>query len=126
LRQRDPWRAPFRALGHAFLECLWPADCLLCGGWLPWRQRGGVCDDCWGALTWAPGVRRFGRGPLLAVAWAGDYGGGLRRLVHALKFEKFDPLGAVLGASGSRDAARWRRTASGAIPSPTSSSPSPH
>jgi ComF family protein len=120
LRQRDPWRAPFRALAHAFLESLWPADCLLCGGWLPWRQRGGVCDDCWGALPWAPGVRRLGRGPLLAVAWGGDYGGGLRRLVHVLKFEKFDPLGAVLGgvAAARMRAPLAQAIASGAIPAP--------
>jgi ComF family protein len=103
-----------------FLEILWPADCLLCGGWLAWRQRGGVCDDCWGTLPWAPGMRQFGRGPLVAVAWAGDYGGGLRRLVQTLKFEKFDPLGAVLGGfAAAQVRPRLRQAiASGAIPAP--------
>jgi ComF family protein len=111
---------PVRAVAHAILECLWPADCLLCGGWLPWRQRGGACPDCWDALPRAPGVRRFHRGPLLAVAWAGDYGGGLRRLVHALKFEKFDPLGAPLGAHAATQVRPLLAAAiaRGAIPAP--------
>jgi ComF family protein len=65
-------------------------------------------------------VRRFHRGPLLAVAWAGDYGGGLRRLVHALKFEKFDPLGAVLGGFAAAQVRPLleRSIACGALPAP--------
>jgi len=101
LRQHDPWRAPLGALARFLLESLWPADCLLCGGWLRWRQHGGVCDACWGALPWTPRARPLRHGPLAAVVWAGDYGGALRRLVRALKFEGFDPLGVPLGRAAA-------------------------
>lgn len=84
----------------------------MCGRWLPWRQRGGVCDPCWIALPWSPGTRRFRRGPLCAVVWAGDYGGALRGLIHALKFARFDSLGGPLGDAA---AARVRPALEGAI-----------
>jgi predicted amidophosphoribosyltransferase len=84
------------------LEGLLPADCLLCSGWLPWRQAGGVCPGCWDRLAWAPGRKRPPRGPLAAVAWAADFGGDMRRLIHILKFERFDPLGFPLGRAAAR------------------------
>ena len=99
------------------LEGLLPADCLLCAGWLPWRQEGGVCTACWERLAWAPGVLRPRRSNLDALAWAGDYGGEIRRLVHLLKFERFDPIGAPLGAAASR-AALLRLAAAGVPAAP--------
>jgi ComF family protein len=90
-----------RAVAHRLLEGAFPADCHLCGGWLPWRQRGGACPSCWDTLPWSPGVRLPGRGALAALLWAGEYGGGLRRLIHVLKFEGFDACGPPLGAAAA-------------------------
>jgi ComF family protein len=94
--------AAARRVAEFVLEGLLPADCLLCAGWLPWRQEGGVCPGCWERLHWAPGSRRPRRGPLAAVAWAADYGGDIRHLVHLLKFERFDPVGIPLGRAAAR------------------------
>jgi ComF family protein len=94
--------AAARKVAAFVLESLLPADCLLCAGWLPWRQEGGVCPDCWERLAWSPGSRRPRRGPLAAVAWAADHGGDLRHLVHLLKFERFDPIGIPLGRAAAR------------------------
>ncbi len=85
-----------RRLLEALLASLLPADCDLCRQPLPWRQKGGVCPPCWRALPWAPGLR-LAEGPLRAVVWSADYDGGIRRLVHALKFEGIDFLGRRLG-----------------------------
>src|SRR5882672_7906747 len=73
-------------LAEAMLALAVPADCMLCGQPLPWRQRAGVCLPCWAALPWAPGVKLRG-GALRVILWAADYEGPFRRLVHALKFE---------------------------------------
>ena len=94
--------AAARRVAAFVLESLLPADCLLCAGWLPWRQEGGVCPGCWERLDWSPGSRRPRRGPLAAIAWAADYGGDLRHLVHLLKFERFDPIGIPLGRAAAR------------------------
>jgi ComF family protein len=108
-----------RRAAALILEGLLPADCLLCAGWLPWRQEGGVCPECWARLHWAPGVRRPRRSSLDAVAWAADYGGDIRRLVHLLKFERFDPIGAPLGGAAARAAlARGSRSLTPVGPPP--------
>lgn len=109
--------AAARRIAALVLEGLLPADCLLCAGWLPWRQEGGLCPGCWARLDWAPGWRRPRRGPLYAVAWAADYGGDIRRLVHLLKFERFDPVGIPLGRAAAR-AAVTRGTARAALVPP--------
>ena len=88
-----------RAVGRltgALLASLFPADCLLCGRILPWRQEGGVCLPCWQDLPWAPGFRPAS-GPLRALLWAADYEGPAGRLVRALKFEDMDRLAVPLG-----------------------------
>jgi ComF family protein len=101
---------PVRALLGAVLETVLPADCLLCEGNLPWRQEGGVCPACWQSLPWAPGLRRppaggphraRGRRAGPAIVSALEYRDEARRLVHALKFDGFDPLGAPLGRAGA-------------------------
>ncbi|MFQ5877281.1 MAG: ComF family protein [Acidobacteriota bacterium] len=85
-----------RRIGEALLAALFPADCLLCGRPLPWRQKGSVCLSCWHRLPWRAGMRRR-PGPLDAVLWAADYDGAIRRLIRAFKFEGIDYLGRVLG-----------------------------
>ncbi|HEU4401964.1 MAG TPA: ComF family protein [Candidatus Polarisedimenticolia bacterium] len=85
-----------RRLIETLVVALFPADCLLCGRPLPFRQRGSVCLDCWDRLPWSPGLR-LGPGPLRAVTWAADYDGPVRRLIQALKFESVDYLGGLLG-----------------------------
>jgi ComF family protein len=84
-------------LVEALVPALFPADCLVCGRALPFRQEGGVCPGCWERLPWVPGYRPR-RGPLQALMWAADYEGAIRRLVHGLKFADMDGLGRPLGA----------------------------
>lgn len=81
---------------------MFPADCLLCSGWLPWRQRGGVCLPCWEAIPWTPGLRLISRGPLRGIVWASDHEGAARRLIHILKFEKMAPLAKPLAQETAR------------------------
>jgi len=83
-------------LAATLVPALFPADCVLCGGALPFRHEAGVCLSCWSGLPWRPGARRR-RGPLRALAWAADYEGSMRRLVHGLKFEDRDELALPLG-----------------------------
>jgi len=85
-----------RRLREGLLAALFPADCLLCAGILPWRQRGGVCLPCWEAIPWTPGTRLWRRGPLRAVLWGGDYEGEIRRLIQVFKFEGMESLGPAL------------------------------
>jgi len=92
------------ALFGAVLETVLPADCLVCDGLLPWSQEGGVCPACWDRLPWDPRVLPAPGGPrpphgrgLAGIASAIEYRDEARRLVHALKFDRFDPLGAPLG-----------------------------
>ena len=97
-----------RSLCGAVLETVLPADCLLCAGLLPWRQEGGVCLPCWDRLPWDPRlrpgfVRRPGGAP--AIASAIEYREDARRLVHALKFERFDALGDPFGRRAAGQAA---------------------
>jgi ComF family protein len=85
-----------RRVLEAALAAVLPADCWLCGGPLPWRQSGSVCVPCWRRLPWAP--RLAARpGALSGVVTAASYEGPFRRLVHGLKFEGMDYLGAPLG-----------------------------
>ena len=89
------WSAVGRLTG-ALLASVFPADCLLCGRILPWRQEGGVCLPCWRVLPWTPGFRPAS-GPLRALLWATEYEGPAGRLVRALKFEDMDRLALPLG-----------------------------
>lgn len=85
-----------RRVAEFCLAALLPADCLLCGDPLPWRQRGGVCLTCWNRIPWSPGLRP--RADLLrAVLWGADYDGAIRDLINAFKFGRLDYLGAPLG-----------------------------
>jgi ComF family protein len=90
---------PVKALLGAVLETVLPADCLVCEGTLPWRQEGGVCLPCWERLPWAPRLQH--PHPRPAIVSALEYRDDARRLIHALKFEGFDPLGAPLGRAGA-------------------------
>ena len=87
-----------RALLGAVLEAVLPADCLLCDGLLPWSQEGGVCPPCWERLPWRPRSRRpRPRSGLDGLVASIEYRDAARRLVHALKFDRFDRLGPPLG-----------------------------
>ena len=92
-----------RRLFAGALAALFPADCLLCAGMLPWRQEGSVCLPCWDRIPWTPGYRPApGRGMALhGVAWAADYEGAARRLIHGFKFEGMDYLGRPLGRAAA-------------------------
>jgi len=94
--------AAARRVAAVLFATLLPADCLLCGDWLPWRQEGGVCLPCWERLPWRPGARAPRRGPLDALHWGADYDGPFRRLIRIYKFERFDPLGRPLGRAVAR------------------------
>ena len=97
----SPWP---RRLLEGLLAGLFPADCLLCAGVLPWRQRGGVCLPCWDAIPWSPGIRRMSRGALRSVLWAAEYNGAVRRLIQAFKFEGMEALGPALAIEAARRA----------------------
>ena len=100
-----------RRLAGAALAAVFPADCLLCAAPLPWRQEGSVCVPCWERIAWTPGYRPAppagdgGGGPsggaLAGVAWAADYAGAPRRLIHGFKFEGMDYLGRPLGRAAA-------------------------
>ncbi len=61
-----------------------------------------MCLPCWERLPWTPGYRP-GHGRQIALLWAADYEGPIRRLVHGLKFADMDTLAPVLGRGmGSR------------------------
>lgn len=60
-----------------------------------------MCLSCWEAVPWAPGLRLSGAGALGEIAWAADYEGAVRRLVHGLKFESMDYLGRPLGEAAA-------------------------
>jgi ComF family protein len=83
-------------IASALVVALLPADCLLCGDPLPFRQRGSVCLPCWGRLPWTPGLRLRPE-PLRALLWSAEYRGPVRRLIQVLKFEGLDYLGPILG-----------------------------
>lgn len=87
-----------RRLAEGALAALLPADCLLCGTYLPWRQKGSVCLPCWESLRWTPGYRPA---PPDGVVWAADYEGDVRRLIQAYKFEALDYLGPPLGEAAA-------------------------
>jgi len=95
------------SLFGAVLGAVLPADCLLCEDLLPWKQEGGVCPDCWERLPWAPLLQRPEptTRALPGIASAIEYRDEARRLVHALKFERFDPLGAPFGRIAAERAA---------------------
>jgi ComF family protein len=97
LRIPDLSRAA-RRLAEGALAALLPADCLLCGTYLPWRQKGSVCLPCWGGVRWTPGYRPA---PPDGVVWAADYDGDVRRLIQAYKFEALDYLGPPLGEAAA-------------------------
>lgn len=86
-----PLRSTLLRSGESMLAALFPADCLLCGRPLPWRQRGGACLLCWRRIPWRAGIRRLS-GPLSAMLWAADYEGSIRRLIQAFKFRGIDYL----------------------------------
>jgi ComF family protein len=104
---------PVKAVFGAVLETVLPADCLVCEGILPWRQEGGVCFPCWDRLPWSPRAHAPGGGAARAHATRGgrargahappaivsalEYKDDARRLIQALKFAGFDPLGVPLG-----------------------------
>ena len=90
-----------RRCAGALLDLVLPADCLLCGRPLPWRQRGGVCLPCWAAVPWTPGLGLRPAGALRAVLWAAEYDGPVRRLIHGLKFDSMDYLGRPLGEAAA-------------------------
>jgi len=85
-----------RPAGEAALAALFPADCLVCVGSLPWRQRGGVCLPCWDRLPWETGWRPV-TGVPIGLYWAAPYQGPIRDLIHVLKFTGIDTVGGPLG-----------------------------
>lgn len=103
-----------RLLAELCLASLLPADCLLCGGVLPWRQRGSVCLPCWSRVPWSPGLRPRADA-LRAVLWGADYDGPIRDLIHAFKFTGLDNLAAPLG---EHLAVRVAPLLGAAVPSP--------
>ena len=102
-------------IGREALRIVLPAWCSVCGGELGWRSRiASCCDACWRGLPRIDGAKcRSCAQPLpegelciacirtpLPLGWCeawGEYRGGLETLLHALKFDRQDFLGDVLG-----------------------------
>lgn len=106
-------------LGREALRIVLPSWCVACRRDLPWRQRTGpVCADCWSsmpkiqvakcrscAMPWSgetDGDVCFAcMTDPLPVGWCeawGRYSGSLERVLHALKFERYDFLDDQLAA----------------------------
>jgi len=84
------------------LAAVFPTRCPVCATWLDRPLRGPLCDPCWRSLPRhrspacgcglpAPGAMacvrcRRGHAPFAAGASFGPYEGGLRTLVHELKY----------------------------------------
>lgn len=110
-------------VAESLFATLFPADCRLCGTPLIKISRLPVCDECLGAMRPIAGgvcstcgerlispyaFRAEGEDPQCglcrrlappfakAVAY-GSYDGGLRELIHLLKYEQVRPAAAVLG-----------------------------
>jgi ComF family protein len=88
-----------RRLVDPLLAVVFPARCPACAGLLRLPRRGPLCESCWAALPrhdaslcpcGAAGRRcprcRRGLNPIRRGASLGPYEGGLRLLVHELKF----------------------------------------
>ncbi|HEX4489393.1 MAG TPA: ComF family protein [Terriglobales bacterium] len=109
-------------LAESLFATLFPADCRLCGAPLIKISRLPVCQDCLAAMQPIDGglcstcgerlispyafgqeeeplcglCRRLAPPFAKAVAY-GSYDGGLRELIHLLKYEQVRPAAAVLG-----------------------------
>jgi ComF family protein len=112
----------FRRLLRPLAAVLLPADCLVCGAYLPAEHEGGVCLPCWRSFRRQEGpcCRRCGD-PVLAFEHrspplnflcedcrlrargfvrcrsAGLFEGPLREAIHRVKFEGEAVLGRCLG-----------------------------
>jgi ComF family protein len=110
-------------IAESLFATLFPADCRLCGNPLIKISRLPVCEECLSAMRPVAGgvcsicgerlaspyafgaeagehvcglCRRFAPPFAKAVAY-GSYDGGLRELIHLLKYEQIRPAAAVLG-----------------------------
>jgi len=111
-----------RGVATALFATLFPADCRLCGSPLINISRLPVCEECLAAMgpisecvcsvcgeRLAQGQNFYDQGetrcglcqraePIFAKATAyGSYEGGLRELIHLLKYEHVRPAAGVLG-----------------------------
>lgn len=102
-------------LGRETSRIVLHAECVACGGELPWRARtASCCAACWSRLprigtpkcdSCAAPLALAGRcirccDDPLPVAWTdawGHYRGTLERVLHAFKFRRHDFLAAPLG-----------------------------
>src|SRR3989442_11209523 len=104
---------------ECFFATLFPSDCRLCGAHLVKISRLPVCDECvaqmlpiTGGLCSVCGERlaspfaaagercglcRRAAPPFAKAAAYGSYDGGLRELIHLLKYEQVRPAAGVLG-----------------------------
>lgn len=110
-------------IAAALFVTLFPSDCRICGNPLLNIPRLPVCDECLGGMqpisgglcaicgervesvyasSEMPGEIRCGicrrlEPPFVKAAAYGSYEGGLRELIHLLKYEQVRPAGNVLG-----------------------------
>lgn len=114
------WRAVVRVLRSPVdaLACsLLPASCVLCGSPLPRLSSAPICDVCWtefpsgngascvrcgGSLSWAGDADlcrecRLVPPPFTRAVAYGTYQGRLREAIHALKYERVNPVVRGLG-----------------------------
>src|SRR2546427_4450501 len=106
-------------IAECVVATLFPSDCRLCGAPLVEISRLPVCDECvaqmlpiTGGLCFVCGERlaspfaaagercglcRRAAPPFAKAAAYGSYDGGLRELIHLLKYEQVRPAAGVLG-----------------------------
>ena len=119
-RQRAVALAPFQVLTQSIFSVLFPSDCRLCGTSLENISRVPVCQDCLAEIVPARAPQcvicsdRLASAQLLRgdglcancrdcspdfdrAASFGEYRGGVRGLIHLLKYESVTPVATPLG-----------------------------
>ncbi len=88
---------------NALFRVAFAPNCAACGSPLASPIDGCVCAACWAGIEPAPRVA-WPPGIITVAAAGGDYGGSLRRIVHAFKYDGrrslARPLGTLMRAQG--------------------------
>lgn len=88
-----------RPLVNHLLSILFEPPCAACKQRLRAPLDGAVCDACWQALRHVPRLEGRDRGGPVSHWCAVDhYEGGMKEIIHALKYERRRSISPVLGA----------------------------
>lgn len=105
----------FRSILGSFIDFVYPPLCLVCESLLRDGRRQ-VCDTCWRSMALArdhPGLIDEVRHKLgedvddVRAAFVFQKTGPLQKLVHALKYEKMEDVGLLLGERVGEELKEW-------------------